>query len=295
MKSVFEQWSVSPLVPYMRQADFAVRYPYKHGERRLLDYLLIYVQEGSFHLHVEGKEYKLRNGDFGLVQPGDLHAFEGATNTITPFAHLDLFYNPQRQDSFPTKPGQVALGDYAHLMQPRLNDYDDVQVPVQFYPSDATHFRDTFLRAIALWMEQTPLARLEVQQLMTEVVLMLLQSYGKGGHAPADAGQLNWVTSYCSLRLSERLTVEQLAHQAKLSPSRFTARFRQTFGQSPYQYVLRMRVQHARELLAGSTSTLPQIADLCGFTDIHHFSKAFKKSTGVTPGSYRHEHQRQSY
>ncbi|TMV46131.1 helix-turn-helix domain-containing protein [Paenibacillus mesophilus] len=291
MKSVYEQIAASPLVPYIRQADFAVRYPYKYGERRLLDYLLIYVQEGNFHLYVEGKEYRLRDGDFCLVQPGDLHWFEGTTNTITPFAHLDLFYNPRRSESFPTRPGQVALDEYAHLLQPKLNDFNDVDVPVQFYPADSAHFRDAFLKAIALWMEQTPMGQLEAQQLATEAVLMLLRSYGKGGTASAGTGQLNWVTSYCSLRLSERLTVEQLARQAKLSPSRFTALFRQTFGQSPYQYVLRMRVQHARDLLAGSTMTLPQISELCGFTDIHHFSKAFKKSTGITPGSYRREHE----
>lgn len=290
MTSVYEAFAGKPLVPFIRQADFAVRYPYKLGERRLLDYLLIYVQEGSFHLHVERQEYRLRDGDFCLVQPGQLHWFEGTTNTITPFAHLDIFYNPRREDSFPTKPGQVELDGLAHLMQPKLNDFGDVRVPVQFVPPRAAHFRDTFLKAIALWMEQTPVARLEAQQLATEVVVALLKEYGESKTASVESGQLNWVTSYCSLRLSERLTVEQLAGQAKLSTSRFTALFRQTFGQSPYQFVLRMRLQHARDLLRGSTMGLPQIAELCGFSDIHHFSKAFKNSTGHSPAAYRREH-----
>ncbi|MEF3303910.1 AraC family transcriptional regulator [Paenibacillus sp. GYB003] len=290
MGSVYDAFATHPLVPYIRQADFAVRYPYRHGERRLLDYLLIYVQEGSFHLHVEGRDYRLRDGDFCLVQPGELHRFEGTTDTITPFAHLDLFYNPLRESAFPTKPGQVALDGLEHLMQPRLNDFDDLHVPVQLFPADAPHFRDTFLKAIALWKEQTQLAMLEAQQLAAEVVLMLLKTYDTKGTSPVQSGPLNWVTSYCSLHLSERLTVERMARQAKLSPSRFTVLFRQTFGQTPYQYVLRMRVKHACDLLSGSTRPLSEIAELCGFADVHHLTKAFKKSTGHSPAAYRRFH-----
>lgn len=287
MKSVYEQFAVSPLVPYIRQADFAVRYPYKLGERRLLDYLLIFVQEGSFHLYVEGEQYRLRDGDFCFIQPGELHSFEGTTNTITPFAHMDIFYNPLRHNSFPTRPGQVELDEFAELRQPKLNDYDDTDVPVHIVPKDPTRFRDTFLKAIALWKEQTHIAQLEAQQLAAEVVMMLLKSYGKNGRTAAGDGLFNWVTSYCSLHLAERLTVERLASQAQLSASQFSLLFRRSFGQSPYQYIMRLRVQHAQELLAGSTLSLARIAELCGFADIHHFSKTFKKSTGQSPFAYR--------
>lgn len=291
MKPVVEQLTLRPLVPYIRQADAEARYPPMLGRRRLLDYLLMYVQEGGFRLYVEGAEYRLRSGDCCLVQPGDLHWFEGVESAVTAFAHFDLFYNPRRGDSFPTKPGQTALGEYIDLLQPRLNDCGDVHVPVKLSPPDATLFLDTFLRAIALWKEQTPLSLLEAEQQAASFVLMLLKSCGKDGRSSVGSG-LNWVSSYCSLHLSERLTVERLARQAKLSPSRFSAVFHQAFGQTPYQYVLHMRVQHAKELLVESTLTLAEIADLCGFTDIHHFSKTFKKSTGETPGSYRHERRR---
>ncbi|MDF2722760.1 MAG: AraC family transcriptional regulator [Paenibacillus sp.] len=287
LNSVFEQFISSPLVPYIRQADFAVRYPYRLGERRLLDYLFIYVQEGSFHLTVEGREYRLRDGDFCLIQPGELHSFAGTTNTITPFAHMDLFYNPLRQDSFPTRPGQVDLSEFADLKQPKLNDFSDLFIPVQFYPKDANRFRDTFLKAIALWTEQQPIAQLEAQQLAAEAVLMLLKSYTTEQGTAVKSGQLHWVTSYCSLHLAERLTVDQLARQAQMSTSQFTAYFRRTFGQSPYQYILRLRIQHAQELLVGSTHSLGQIAELCGFGDIHHFSKIFKKCTDQSPLAYR--------
>jgi transcriptional regulator GlxA family with amidase domain len=50
---------------------------------------------------------------------------------------------------------------------------------------------------------------------------------------------------------------------------------------------LRLRIEHAQALL--HTTDLPQrdIAEYCGFADIHHFSKAFKRITQLSPGAYR--------
>ena len=55
-----------PVVPYIREADFAIRRPWYTPPRRLLDYLLLYVQEGECQVVVEGDELLLSSGDFCL-------------------------------------------------------------------------------------------------------------------------------------------------------------------------------------------------------------------------------------
>jgi transcriptional regulator GlxA family with amidase domain len=77
-----------------------------------------------------------------------------------------------------------------------------------------------------------------------------------------------------------------MAKRARLSPSRFAATFRQSFGCAPHQYLLHLRISHAQELLKSSVST-EEVARLTGFSDVHHFSKAFKTRTGQTPGQWR--------
>ena len=57
-----------PVVPYIREADFAIRKPWYTPPRRLLDYLLLYVQEGECQVTVEGEELLLGSGDFCLIQ-----------------------------------------------------------------------------------------------------------------------------------------------------------------------------------------------------------------------------------
>jgi len=90
-----------------------------------------------------------------------------------------------------------------------------------------------------------------------------------------------------SLHLSEPLPVADLAARAGLSPSRFSRVFRDRFGSPPHRFLLHLRVQRAQDLLQHTGLTMRQISAQCGFSDVHHFARTFKKLSGQTPGSYR--------
>ncbi|MFC5652788.1 helix-turn-helix domain-containing protein [Paenibacillus solisilvae] len=277
-----------PVVPFIREGDFAVRKPWIYPERRLLDYLLVYFQEGECMFRVDGVDYEFRSGDFCLIQPGILNQLEGRTNTITPFVHLDVFYDSRREERFPTKGGQTDLSAYLHLMQPRLNDLTGIELPVKLHPKHPIAFRDTFVRMVECWQYRDPLMQLRAQSLATEIILTVLEDHTDLRAAEKAAPQpLNWITSFFSFRLSEPLSVNEMARRANLSPSRFSAKFKEQFGIAPHRYLLGLRIHHAKELLATTDLQLHEIADYCGFADIHHFAKAFKNQVGAAPGAYR--------
>ena len=109
----------APILPFIRESEFAVRSPWSLAERRLLDYLIVCVEAGQLSLFVEGTEFKLGPGDFALVQPGERHSFRAVVDTTTPYAHLDVLYNSRREESFATPPGHVDLSEDEHLAQLR--------------------------------------------------------------------------------------------------------------------------------------------------------------------------------
>ncbi|MFC0392466.1 AraC family transcriptional regulator [Paenibacillus mendelii] len=278
----------SPIVPYIRQSDFAIRKPWNSPERRLLDYLLVYIQEGECLFRVDGTEYALKSGDTCLIQPGSLTDLEGVSNTITPFAHFDLFYNPERENSFPTRAGQTDLSSYSHLLQPRLNDLQGIHIPVRLKPKQPIALRDKVLEMVECWQHRDTIMQLRAQSLATEILLIVLEDHTDLTKAEQAAPQpLNWITSFFSFNLSEPITVPEMARRANLSPSRFSAKFKEEFGIPPHQYVRDLRIRHARELLETSDIRIDEIAAYCGFADIHHFSKAFKQAVGLAPGAYR--------
>jgi AraC-like DNA-binding protein len=277
-----------PLLPYIREAGYAVRESWMHPERRLLDYLMIYIQEGNLIVNVDDVDHTFKEGEFCLLQPNDLHTLEGKTKTITPFLHFDIFYKNNRELSFPTRSGQTDLTIYAHLMQPRLNNLAGVYVPLRFVPQRPSAFKEKMMKTIGLWLDGDLLNQLEANQIIAELMLDLLKEMASFQLPKYQKPQsLNWITSYFSFHLAEPLSLEDMARRAQLSPSRFSAVFKQYFGTPPHQYLLHLRITHAGELLHNSSFTTDEIASYCGFANIHHFSKAFKKITGESPGSFR--------
>ena len=129
---------------------------------------------------VEGRAYRLRAGDFCFIQPGELHTLEGPAHTITPYVHLDVFHNPERERSFVVRSGRVDVSGLGDLMQPRLDEVAGVRVPTRFVPPHPAQFRDTMLKAIGIWQRRDFLGQLEAQYLATGLVLSILRSYSRG-------------------------------------------------------------------------------------------------------------------
>lgn len=280
--------AVKPIVPYIRESDYAVRKPWMMPERRLLDYLLVYVKEGRCRFVVDGVEHFFRDGQFCFIQPGSLNLLEGLTHTITPFVHMDIFYHPEREQSFPTRAGQTDLTPYRHLLQPRLNDMYGIEVPVKLQPRNPAKFRDAFLLLVECWQQRDPLMQLKAQHAATELVVDILEQYQTVAQPLRPSPQsFNWIKSYFSLHLDESITIGELAKRASLSPSRFSALFKRRFGMAPHRYLLELRISHAKELLETTELSQEEIAAYCGFANIHHFSKTFKKKTGKPPGAFR--------
>ena len=88
-------------------------------------------------------------------------------------------------------------------------------------------------------------------------------------------------------RLGEKITSGELARAAGTSVRGLERAFGRDYGLSPRQYLRRLRMQTACQLLVSTRCTLAQVADRCGFADQSHFNRDFRRMTGMTPRSYR--------
>jgi AraC family transcriptional regulator len=92
---------------------------------------------------------------------------------------------------------------------------------------------------------------------------------------------------YIVAHLSERILVADLAGHAGLSPNRFAQAFSAQTQQSPHQFVLALRLEHAAQLLRTSKLNLVEVAHECGFANQQHLCNAMRRHLGTTPGRYR--------
>jgi AraC family transcriptional regulator len=101
------------------------------------------------------------------------------------------------------------------------------------------------------------------------------------------AQQYKTVLDYIAVNYSNNILLEDMAARADLSTSHFSRLFKQTIGQSPYQFLTSYRVEQAKKMLDNPNAVMVDIAINCGFSDQAHFSRVFKKIVGLTPKQYR--------
>ena len=95
------------------------------------------------------------------------------------------------------------------------------------------------------------------------------------------------VLEYLHAHLGERVELSRLAEVAELNVYQFARAFKQSTGESPHQFVLRKRIEHAKELLRRPQLSVIEASARTGFVDQSHFSKVFRRMVGVAPSEYR--------
>jgi AraC-like DNA-binding protein len=97
---------------------------------------------------------------------------------------------------------------------------------------------------------------------------------------------VNVVRQYLESHYRKNVSLDELARLAGLSAYHLIRVFRSEVGLPPHVYLEQVRINRARELLRRGAA-IADAAFLTGFTDQSHFSRHFKKMTGVTPGQYQ--------
>jgi len=87
--------------------------------------------------------------------------------------------------------------------------------------------------------------------------------------------------------LADKITLENLSEITHLSPIHFSRVFKTVSGFSPMEFLNRMRVQKASQLLVNTDKTIVEIAMDTGFNDGNYFSRFFKKCQKETPSEFR--------
>lgn len=242
-----------------------------HAENPSLHTLSLYLEGGSGTYRLDKRERTGGPGKVSLLPAG--HASDWLVDQ--PLRLIHLYFTEQHLDylrltAFDMDPRLSQLADLTFESDPRL-----VASLSQFY---------------GLMHSDTLTDKLLLQELQQQLLVYLLEQYSKrtaisvkGGLAPY---RLAHVRDYIQANLSNEISLSELAEVACSSTYHFARMFRQSVGLSPYQYVLRQRLQLAQQLIA-SGLPLSDVMDKCGYANHSRFARAFSQQYGVTPGAYQ--------
>ncbi len=101
--------------------------------------------------------------------------------------------------------------------------------------------------------------------------------------------KLRRVTDFIEANLEANIGLEDIARVAELSLFHFSRVFKLATGSTPYHYIHNRRLERSRALLMQGDLSLAELALVCGFANQSHFTAAFTKAVGVSPGRFRRQ------
>jgi AraC family transcriptional regulator len=187
----------------------------------------------------------------------------------------------------------LALNGIAEQFGVRRVGQLDCQFGTGFHDEAVHHIGATLLQGLRRPSEAN---QLFVDHMMLALTAHVAQAYGGLRNAlPVCGGLAPWQAKRARERLesdlSGKLTLQEIAAELGLSVSYFSRAFRTSVGLPPHQWLLRQRVNAAKQLMTVRSLSLADIAISAGFANQSHFTRVFSTLVGVSPGVWRREAQ----
>jgi two-component system response regulator YesN len=93
--------------------------------------------------------------------------------------------------------------------------------------------------------------------------------------------------AYIEANYTKNITLDDLSMAVNISSYYLSRIFKENTGENFIDYLTRLRIERAKELLSSTQYSMKEIGVMSGYSDPNYFSKSFKKNVGVTPTEYR--------
>jgi len=150
-----------------------------------------------------------------------------------------------------------------------------------------------FQRELMDYDESYPLM---LESICIQIVFQLLRDINSEPAAnksrlSKDNKYINKAIQYMQEYYNSDISINDICKLIYLSPCHFKRVFKDYTGQTPYQHLMKIRLEKAKEILSEKEYSMEEVAKLCGFVNSKHFSTVFKRNTGMSPSEYRKLHK----
>jgi AraC family L-rhamnose operon regulatory protein RhaS len=232
---------------------------------------VFYVLHGAGEFWIENRAHRCKSGDVIVVPSGQVHRI--ADLPTSPLALYGICVAPRLWQNEPNLLDHIPAG--------RLS----------VSPMLAAQVRDDLRR---LLFEQTldrPGSKILILGLTLQLLVRLARN--TAAVAPVEAATSGYRAAMQSYlvelprRFFEVTDLDHAAAELGMSRRRFTQLFREATGATWGNYLARLRIDYACQLLRESQRAIATVAFECGFEELSSFYRAFKRQTGLTPSAWR--------
>ena len=231
----------------------------------LNSYLICFTLDGEGELTYRGKTYSIKKNQGFFIDCREYHDYR----TVGDLWHMTALHvdGPLCKDIF----SKYAASGNVLFNGRDFPEFEALQFSLLKYLSTIRPYLDYKVSAI-------------IGQLLTE----LLFTHGSSHTgAAASSGIIEKILRYMQTHFTESITLSSLTVKFGISPAHLEREFKKHTGFTPNAYLINLRINKAKQLLAESDWPVLQVAEIAGFADQSHFIRTFKKLEGITPLQFR--------
>ena len=221
------------------------------------------------------------NTTFWDIQPLFLLVQNGETAQLKARLHVQL-------EKFPA--GRItrdARKQLEYLTVSLVNTFMIAAIQGGVYPPEANAIADQALRRLSQIRSVT-----EIPALVSEAALRLCEMVRETRRQDTGNVHVEKAKHYLTDHLTQEIRTDDIAEAVGLSPYHLSRLFKTHTGLTLREFLTKERIEAAKQLLATTDRTIPQIASLLRFCDQSYFTMVFRRQTGQTPGEYRNKYIR---
>ncbi len=252
---------------------------------------LVLVTQGHGWHATRSDEHPLQAGDAFVIQPMEQHSYRDTSGLTLYNVLFDLGQMKLPLFDLARSPGYRAL----FALEPRLRSSHGFKSRLKLSPANLAVASD-LLAQLKRELDQKRAGYQAVSAaLFLQTIGFLSRCYSHiEDPGPRALLRLGAVLDHLESSLNEPVQLEELARLAGMSKSSFQRAFRRALNASPVDYLIRLRIQKACELLSGSELNIKEVAAASGFDDSNYFTRQFRRITGASPSDFRRDAERHS-
>lgn len=272
--------------PFVRYARYLLLDPNsQYSETIPYDSRLFFCYKGSSQIQVKNTIYQMESGCILMIPAGTNYHLYPPSCTTTYIA-LNFDYTSDHTDKKqPIPPEAPALYNPTNVLE-HVQFHDNFSFNDVIYLKNASRLSNLFLKLEQEYSQKLLYYEKRSSEILGEILIECtrLQTSQKFIHNNENIGK---IINFIYENKTRNITNQEISELVNLHPNHINTIFKNFTGMSLHQYILRARVSHSLELLSTTRLSIEEIAAECGFCDIYHFSKSFKKIIGVAPSKYR--------
>ena len=247
------------------------RQPHVSTHPDLASYLFIMVLSGSGTLFYLGEKYTLSRGDCAFINCKNDYYHESSDDLWT--IRWIHFYGP------------TASGIYQKYME-RGGE-------IIFHPGNIQNFTNCWEKVFELASSDDHIKDMKINENLSSFCCLLMAESWHPESRTISGGRQSMleIQEYLRNHLSEKITLTMLSEKFYVNKYYLTRLFKNEYGITISEYLLQVRISHAKELLRFSGLSVEEIGESCGITPLYYFSRIFKQVEGISPRDYRKKWQ----